>query len=82
MDLGTIFGIVLKNYRKKLGISQEDLAERCKLDRTFISLLERGKRRPTLNTVFTLAKKLDIKPYELIQEVEKLYEDYTSNKSS
>ncbi|HDX9590835.1 TPA: hypothetical protein ROX98_003895 [Bacillus pseudomycoides] len=37
-----------------------------------MSLLERGLRRPTINTVFALAKTLNIKPNILIQEVENL----------
>lgn len=74
------FGITLKKYRKKAQLSQEALAHECNLDRTFISLLERGKRKPTLNTIFTLSNNLDLKPSLFIQEVEQLvnenYEDH------
>lgn len=66
------FGLVLKKYRNESGLSQEELALRCGLDRTFISMLERGKRRPTINTVFSLAKALNIKPSAMIKEVEKV----------
>jgi transcriptional regulator with XRE-family HTH domain len=44
-----IFGQVLRELREKENISQEKLAEYCELDRTYISLLERGLRQPTIN---------------------------------
>jgi len=72
MEIRHTFGIVLRNNRIKAGISQEKLAFGCNLDRTFISLLERGKRRPTLDTIFKLSKSLNILPSILIAEVESL----------
>ena len=51
-------------------LSQEKLAEFCNLDRTYISLLERGKRQPTITTIFKLAKALNISPSALIEKVE------------
>lgn len=39
-------GEKIKKARFELGISQEELANRCDFDRTYISLLERGKRNP------------------------------------
>lgn len=46
------FGIFLSSLRTDKKISQEKLAELCQLDRTYISLLERGCRQPTLMTLF------------------------------
>ena len=43
MKIELIFGDVLRELRKKCKISQEKLAQECDLDRTFISLLERGQ---------------------------------------
>ncbi|MBC2682700.1 helix-turn-helix transcriptional regulator [Bacillus toyonensis] len=51
-------------------MSQEKLSFNSGLDRTYISLLERGKRKPTINTVFALANALNIKPSQLIEELE------------
>ena len=65
-----IFGKVLRELRDGNGISQEELAEYCDLDRTYISLLERGLRQPTITTIFKLAKALDITPSQLIAKVE------------
>jgi transcriptional regulator with XRE-family HTH domain len=76
LTLGYAFGAVLREAREKQGISQERLAHDCGLDRTFISLLERGARQPSLSTVFALAKALAIAPSMLVSEVEgRLRED-------
>jgi transcriptional regulator with XRE-family HTH domain len=60
------FGRVLREHRAKVGLSQEALALEAGVDRTFVSLLERGKRQPTLETLFRLAKVLDISPATLV----------------
>jgi transcriptional regulator with XRE-family HTH domain len=66
----SIFGIVLRELREKNKLSQEKLAEYCDLDRTYISLLERGLRQPTITTLFKLSNALNIKPSELVELVE------------
>ena len=65
------FGIVLRELRVQNKLSQEKLAELCELDRTYISLLERGLRQPTLSTIFKLAKALQTKPSEFISRIER-----------
>lgn len=65
-----VFGKVLRELREENHISQEKLAEYCDLDRTYISLLERGHRQPTITTIFKLAKALNISPSKLIEKVE------------
>ncbi|MDO1451692.1 helix-turn-helix transcriptional regulator [Rhodocytophaga aerolata] len=65
-----LFGKVLQEMRKERHLSQEKLAELCELDRTYISLLERGLRQPTLATLFKLAAALEINPSELVVRVE------------
>jgi transcriptional regulator with XRE-family HTH domain len=59
------FAINLRLARTKAGISQEELAERCELHRTEISLLERAGREPRLATLVKLAGSLDTTPGEL-----------------
>ena len=54
------FGRRLRAVRTQSEISQEALAELAELDRTYISLLERGKRNPSLSCVAKLAKALDV----------------------
>lgn len=65
-----IFGNLIKDIRKDKSISQEQLAEKTGLDRTFISLIETGKRNPTLTSICKLSKGLNITTSELF----KLYE--------
>ena len=59
------FAANLRQARTKAGISQEELAERCELHRTEISLLERAGREPRLATMVKLAGALDSSPAEL-----------------
>ena len=70
MDLAQAFAIVLKQHRKSAGLSQEKLAELCNLERTYISFLERGLRKPSLNMTFRFAEVFDVKPSELVEEIE------------
>jgi transcriptional regulator with XRE-family HTH domain len=65
-----VFGKVLRKLREEKQLSQEKLAEYCELDRTYISLLERGLRQPTITTIFKLAKALNITPSQLIGKIE------------
>jgi transcriptional regulator with XRE-family HTH domain len=65
------FGQVLREYRKKANLSQEELAHRSGIDRTFVSLLERGLRQPSLSTILELSKVLGVAPSSLVNEVEK-----------
>lgn len=69
-SLSTVFGDVLKELRNNAGISQESLAYECDLDRSFISMLERGLRMPTIETIFKLAPPLKKAPFEIISLVE------------
>jgi transcriptional regulator with XRE-family HTH domain len=64
------FGFNLRGLRNRAGLSQEELGERCELDRTEISLLERGLRFPRLDTVVKLARALELEsPGELLDEI-------------
>ena len=48
--------------RNKLGISQEELARRCELHRTYVGAVERGERNVSLAVLEALAKGLDCEP--------------------
>ncbi|ESQ13238.1 MAG TPA: XRE family transcriptional regulator [Chromatiaceae bacterium] len=63
------FGIVLRDIRQTTGLSQERLALESELDRTFISLLERGLRQPSLSTILQLAGPLGIPAGQLVAAV-------------
>ena len=49
----------IKNYRKEKGLSQEDLAFKCNLHRTYMGSIERCERNVTLSTLDILARTLD-----------------------
>ena len=59
------FGKSVRNIRKEKSISQEELASLCDFDRTYISLIERGLRNPSLTTVFRIAYALEKHPSDL-----------------
>lgn len=53
-------GHVLREQRIKLGLSQQELAARAGLDRTYISLLELGHKSPTLQTMYALCDAMSV----------------------
>jgi len=62
------FGQALRAARLSRGISQERLAEAGDLDRTFPSLLERGRRTPTFFVIVRLADGLNMDPVALFAD--------------
>jgi len=64
------FGKVLKEIRHEHSLSQEELGFESGYHRTYISLLERGKKSPSLNTVFQLATALGLLPSEILRRTE------------
>lgn len=78
-DIGPIFGNVLRRRRAALNVSQEELAFRAGVDRTFVSRLERGIRQPTITTLIGLGLALEISAAELVRETEAEYLQQASN---
>ena len=66
----SLFGVVIKKIRLERGLTQEMLASRSGLERTFISMLERGIKQPSLKTISSLAHAVGLKNYELLHLVE------------
>lgn len=62
------FGARVRSLRLKRGLSQEQLAERAGLHRTYVSSLERGHRNVGLDNILDLAKALGINPADLFRE--------------
>lgn len=65
MDHRDRFSVNLRQARRAAAISQEELAERCEIHRTEVSLLERGGREPRLGTMVKLATALGTTPEAL-----------------
>jgi len=63
------FAANMKRTRAKVGISQEELGFRCKLNRTTISLYERGKREPGIDAIVKLAAGLETTPSALCEGI-------------
>lgn len=64
------FGEVVRRVRESQSTSQEKLAEWAEIDRTYVSMIERGKRNPTLEIANRLAEALDVRLSELIRRAE------------
>lgn len=59
-NINILFGRVIAEKRKLLNYSQEELAFRCGVHRTYIGALERGEKSPTLTTICKISKGLNI----------------------
>lgn len=66
-----IVGEVIYEYRKKKNISQEVLSGLSDIGRTHLSAIERGERKPTLETFYRICVALDVKMSEVTAEIEK-----------
>jgi transcriptional regulator with XRE-family HTH domain len=64
-----LFAENLRLYRKRAGLSQEQLGFACGLHRTEVSLLENSDRDPRLWTIVRLARALDISPADLLRGI-------------
>lgn len=71
MDIIDIFSSNVRFYRTKLKLSQETLAERANLHRTYISDIERGQRNVSLENIYNIAIALEIEPYMLLKKTDK-----------
>lgn len=67
-DVKKTFGSSVKTWRKRLGLSQEELAERAELHRTYVSDVERGARNLSLESITRMARALQISVAELFPE--------------
>lgn len=65
------FGTRVRQERMRLGISQEELAERAGLHRTYIGGVERGERNVGLLNLLRLARALGVAPGELLSQPNK-----------
>ncbi len=67
MDMRKLVGDHCARLRKDRGWTQEELAERSGLTQQYLSDLERGKRNPTIVTIFELAQALGVCHLELVK---------------
>ena len=59
-------GEAIREERRRLGWSQEELSEHAHLNRSYVTDLENGRRTPNLDTLLRVSKALDMKPSRLV----------------
>lgn len=67
-DVQVRFGQRLRALRLAKGFTQEDLAVRADIDRTYVSSCERGKRNVTLDVLYRLSDALAVSPKDLVPD--------------
>jgi len=67
MSMREVLARNLRRYRAERGLSQEELAHRAGIDRTYISSLERQQYGASIDVVESLAKVLGVAPHELLR---------------
>ena len=65
-----IVGQVIQNYRERKGISQEVLSSFAEIGRTHLSAIERGTRKPTLETFYKISEALGVKASDIMRSIE------------
>ena len=75
MSIQEVCGSVIKRIRTQKGITQEELAWKCDVDKVFIYRIESGINQPTITTLFKLAEGLNIPCASLVEEIEKEFKD-------
>ena len=66
-----IVGKVIAKFRSKKGITQEVLSGLSDIARTHLSAIERGERRPTLETLYRICNALDVPMSKVVRDIEK-----------
>lgn len=78
VEISVELGMRIRYYRKERHITQEKLAEICNLHPTYIGQLERGEKNATIESIYRIAKGLDIPISTLLENMEYL-ESSSSN---
>jgi transcriptional regulator with XRE-family HTH domain len=69
-NIKQIIGKNIRNHRKEKGFSQEELAEKASLHRTYIGSVERGERNISVENIVSIARALNILAKELLEGIE------------
>ena len=66
----SLVGRVIQDYRESKGLSQEVVSGLADIGRTHLSAIERGTRKPTMETFFRISEALGIRPSKLMRMIE------------
>lgn len=66
MDVVVLLGRNVRVFRRGLGLSQEELAHRAEMERSYVSDIERGTRNPSVRALGKLAIALEVEPWVLL----------------
>lgn len=72
MEIQAELGLRIRYYRKQQKLSQEKLAELCSLHPTYIGQIERGEKNATIESLYHIAKGLNIPLSQLLAHIEDL----------
>lgn len=70
--LSAKFGEVIRELRKERNLSQEALADKADVHRTYIGMIERGEKNITLENIQKLAKALNVSLKSIFERLEKI----------
>ena len=70
-----IVGNVIADFRKYKKLSQEVLSGLADIGRTHLSAIERGERKPTLETLFRICTAMNVRMSDVVKEIEKRIEN-------
>jgi transcriptional regulator with XRE-family HTH domain len=70
--LRAAFGEILKELREERGFSQAQLALEAELDQSFLSLIERGDRQPSLLSLFAICDALKVEPDDVVRRLSRM----------
>ena len=74
-----LVGRVFQRCRERKGLSQEVVSSFAEIGRTYLSAIERGQRKPTLETFFRLSEALGIKASDMMKLIEEEMERTSSH---
>ena len=70
MDIKQMIGARIKDIRTKMGLTQEQLAEKIEINSKYLSSIERGLENPTLNTLIKLSESMDVNLDDIFNQIQ------------
>lgn len=64
-----MIGDEIRKERPRKGLSQEQLAQKARIHRTYVSLLERNRKSPTIDVFFRVCDALDVTPSTMLRRI-------------